>query len=118
MSGWLLGAIFVRARSVMIGALSRGCGARAKGILMTITLTPEQQARLNAYVERGDFSSIEEAARQLLDESIAERDAEEDDLAWAKLYVDEALGEAAKGNVITREEHEIRTAARLAAMKR
>jgi antitoxin ParD1/3/4 len=58
---------------------------------MTITLTPEQQALLSNYVARGDFSSIEEAARQLIDERIAERAAEEgDDLAWAKPYVDEA----------------------------
>jgi antitoxin ParD1/3/4 len=85
---------------------------------MTITLTPEQLVRLNAYVARGEFPSLEEAARQLLDEGIAERDAVEDDLAWAKPYVDEALAEAANGNVITREEHEARTAARLAAMKR
>jgi antitoxin ParD1/3/4 len=52
---------------------------------MTITLTPEQESLLNAYIARGDFSSIEEAARQLIDERIAERAAEEgDDLAWAK----------------------------------
>jgi antitoxin ParD1/3/4 len=44
-----------------------------------------------ARVASGDFSSVEEAARQLLDERIAERMAEEnDDLAWAKPYVDEA----------------------------
>jgi antitoxin ParD1/3/4 len=52
---------------------------------MTITLTPEQQALLSNYVARGDFPSIEEAARQLIDERIAERAAEEgDDLAWAQ----------------------------------
>ena len=86
---------------------------------MTITLTPEQQARLGAYVARGDFASIEEAARQLLDERISERDAEEhDDLAWAKPYVDEARAEAARGDVITLEQHEARTDARLAALKR
>ena len=81
---------------------------------MTITLTPEQQARLCAYVARGDFSSIEEAARQLLDERLSERDAEEhDDLAWAKTYVEEARAEAARGDVITLEEHEARTNTRL-----
>ncbi len=73
---------------------------------MTITLTPEQQARLRAYVARGDFSSVEEAARQLLDERIVERAAEEgDDLAWAKPYVDEAVADVARGDVMTLDEH-------------
>ncbi|MGH6842919.1 MAG: ribbon-helix-helix domain-containing protein, partial [Methylocella sp.] len=59
---------------------------------MTITLTPEQEARLKAYVAHGEYASIEEAARQLIDERIAERATEEgDDLAWAKPCVDEAL---------------------------
>jgi antitoxin ParD1/3/4 len=85
---------------------------------MTITLAPEQHARLSAYVTRGDFSSVEEAVRQLLDERILERDAEEsDDLAWARPYVDEARAEAARGNVIFLEEHEARNDARLASIK-
>jgi antitoxin ParD1/3/4 len=53
----------------------------------------------------------------MLDERLAERDLEEDDLAWAKPYVEEALAEAAKGRVISREEHEARTAARIASFK-
>jgi len=85
---------------------------------MTITLTPEQHARLSAYVARGEFASIEEAVCQLLDERIFEREAEEhDDLAWAKPYIDEARAEAARGDVISLEEHEARTVARLADMK-
>jgi antitoxin ParD1/3/4 len=85
---------------------------------MTITLTPEQQALLSTYVVRGDFSSIEEAARQLIDERIAECAAEEsDDLAWAKPYVDEARAAVARGDVLTRDEHKARNAARLAAIK-
>jgi antitoxin ParD1/3/4 len=83
---------------------------------MTITLKPEQQEWLAAHVKRGDFPSIEEAARQLIDERIAERDLESDDLAWAKPYVDEALAEVERGDVITLEEHEARNDARLAAM--
>lgn len=85
---------------------------------MTISLTPEQQAWLNAHVARGDFASVEDAARQLIDERIAERALEEgDDLAWAKPYVDEALAAAARGDVLTREEHRARNAARLDAFK-
>jgi antitoxin ParD1/3/4 len=85
---------------------------------MSITLTPEQEAWLQTHVARGDFASIEEAARQLIDERIAERALEEsDDSAWAKPYVDEALAALERGDVITLEEHKARNAARLAAMK-
>jgi antitoxin ParD1/3/4 len=85
---------------------------------MTIRLTPEQEAWFEAHVARGDFASIEEAARQLIDERIAERACEDgDDLEWAKPYVDEALADVARGDVLTMEEHEARTQARLAAMK-
>ncbi|MGO9022925.1 MAG: hypothetical protein ACLQIQ_01235 [Beijerinckiaceae bacterium] len=84
---------------------------------MTITLKPDQEAWLKSRMANGDFASVEEAARQLIDERIAERAAEEsDDLAWAKPYVDEALAEVARGDVITLEEHEARTDARLADM--
>jgi antitoxin ParD1/3/4 len=51
---------------------------------MLIALTPEQEAWLQSYVAKGAFASIEEAARQLIDERIAERELEEEDLAWAK----------------------------------
>jgi antitoxin ParD1/3/4 len=85
---------------------------------MTITLKPDQEAWLKSRVASGDFASIEEAARQLIDERIAERTAEEaGDLAWAKPYVDEALADIARGAVMTFEEHEARTDARLAAMR-
>jgi antitoxin ParD1/3/4 len=46
---------------------------------MTISLTSWQQDWLNAHVVRGDFPSVEEAARQLIDERIAERQLEEAD---------------------------------------
>jgi antitoxin ParD1/3/4 len=85
---------------------------------MSISLTPEQQAWLAAPVERGEFRSIDEAARQLIDERIAERTAEEnDDLAWAKPYVEEALAAVERGQVMTLEEHKARNAARLASLK-
>jgi antitoxin ParD1/3/4 len=83
---------------------------------MTITLTPEQQEWLAAHVAAGDFASVEDAARQLIDERIAEREIENDDMAWAKPYVDEALAQVERGEVITLEEHEARNDARLAAM--
>ena len=86
---------------------------------MTITLTAEQQARLEAYVARGDFPSVEDAARQLIEERLNERAIEEeDDLSWAKPYIDEALAAVARGDVMTLEEHKRRTAALLATLKR
>jgi antitoxin ParD1/3/4 len=86
---------------------------------MTITLSPEQVAQLQAFVTRGEFASIEDAARQLIDERLAERSIEEnDDLSWAKPYVDEALAELARGEGMTLEEHKRRMAARLVALKK
>lgn len=84
---------------------------------MSISLTSEQKAWLTARVERGEFPSIDEAARRLIDERIAERMIEEDDLAWAKPYVDEALADAQRGEVISREEYRTRNAARLASLR-
>jgi antitoxin ParD1/3/4 len=84
---------------------------------MSLSLTPDQQAWLAARVARGEFRSIEEAARQLIDERIAERMIEEDDLAWAKPYVDDARAEVARGKVISLEEHELRMDAHIASMK-
>ncbi len=37
---------------------------------MTITLTPEQQACIDAHVARGDYASTEAAARSLIDAAI------------------------------------------------
>ena len=42
-------------------------------MVMTITLKPDQEAWLKSRVASGDFASVEEAARQLIDERIAER---------------------------------------------
>ena len=84
---------------------------------MTITLTADQEARLGALVASGDFASVEEAARSLLDERLAEREMESDDLAWAKPLVDEGLAALERGELMTLEEHKARNAARLAALK-
>jgi antitoxin ParD1/3/4 len=85
---------------------------------ISLSLTPEQQAWLDAHVASGDFASVEEAARQLIDERIAERAAEEsDDLAWAKPYVDEARAEIARGEGITLAEHNARMDTLMASMK-
>ena len=84
---------------------------------MLITLTPEQEAWLQAHVARGDFASIEEApssrARSAMRSSISWR---ADDLAWAKPMLMKLLPNVARGDVITLEEHEARNDARLASM--
>ncbi len=84
---------------------------------MSFSLTDDQQAWLKAHVERGEFTSIDQAARQLIDERIAEREIEEDDLAWARSYVDEARAAVARGEVMTLEAYRAATVARLAALK-
>jgi antitoxin ParD1/3/4 len=85
---------------------------------MVISLTPEQQAWLDAHVARGHFASIEDAARQLIDERIAERAIEEqDDLVWATPHIDEAVADVARGDVISRGEHRARNASRLSTLR-
>jgi antitoxin ParD1/3/4 len=88
---------------------------------MAITLTPEQETWIKAHVATGDFASVEEAARQLIDDRIAElaidENGDSDDMAWAKPYVDEARADMGRGDVITLEEHRARNAARLAALR-
>jgi antitoxin ParD1/3/4 len=68
---------------------------------MTITLTPEQQARLEAAVAAGQFASVEEAVRYAVDRLT---EADLDDLSWAKPYLDEARASLARGEGLTMEE--------------
>lgn len=89
---------------------------------MSITLTPEQETWIKAHVATSDFASVEEAARQLIDDRIAElaRDAgeEQDDMAWAKPLVDEGLAALERGDFITLAEHRARNAGRRAALRK
>lgn len=80
---------------------------------MTITLTHVQLAWLEAHVARGEFATVEDAVRRLIDERMAEAD---DSLVWAKADVDEAVAGVARGEVIGRAEFQARNAARLAAI--
>jgi antitoxin ParD1/3/4 len=84
---------------------------------MSITLTPKQETWIKARVASGDFTSIEEAARQAIDDRIAELALDkDDDMAWAKPHVDEGLAAFERGDVIALEQHSARNAARLAAL--
>ena len=80
---------------------------------MTISLRPEHEAWLRVRVANGDFPSVEDAVRQMLDARMVE---ESDDLAWAKPYVDEARAAVARGETISLEQHKARNAARLAKL--
>ncbi len=85
---------------------------------MPITLTPEQETWLRAHVAAGDFASVEDAARQLIDERIAERAADDDDdMAWAKPLVDEARDAVARGEFVSLEEQKTHIAALLESLK-
>jgi antitoxin ParD1/3/4 len=61
-----------------------------------------------AGLARGEFASIDEAARQLIDERITERMIEEDYLAWAKPLVDEARAGIARGEAMSLTERKAR----------
>ena len=83
---------------------------------MTITLTPEQQKRLEAAVAAGQFASIEEAVRFAVDRLIVE-EAEYGDLAWVKPYLDEARAEIARGETISLEEFNAHVEERLSKLR-
>ena len=71
---------------------------------MQITLTSDQEAWIRSRIVAGEFASIEEAARSLIEAGIAEYDIEADDLAWAKPLVDEGIAALERGEFVSREE--------------
>lgn len=85
---------------------------------MNITLTFEQENWCKHRVLRGDFDSVEGAALQLINERIAEREANENsELLWAKPFVDEALAQIEREQIISLADHKRRTEACFLAMK-
>jgi antitoxin ParD1/3/4 len=68
---------------------------------MNVLLPREQQEWLEAEVAAGHFASVDEAIAVAVAELKALHD---DDLAWAKPYVDKARESVARGNVISGEE--------------
>ena len=81
---------------------------------MANLLTSAQQALITAWVDRGEFRSNDDTARQLFPERMAEA---RDDFVWAKPYVDAALLDIANGRIVSRQEHAARMAAVLASKK-
>ena len=68
---------------------------------MNIKLPPEQLKWLEAEVAAGRFASVDEALTLAVADLMT---IYNDDLAWAKPYVDEALASVESGDVISGEE--------------
>ena len=68
---------------------------------MNITLPPEQRKWLEAQVAAGRFASVDEAVVVAVADLMA---IENDDLVWARPYVDQAFESVARGDVISGEE--------------
>jgi antitoxin ParD1/3/4 len=83
--------------------------------------TSTKEAWLKTRVARGDFASVEVAARQLLGERIAElakgEDGASDDDALVKPYIDEGLAALDQCEFVSLEEHKAHNAALLASLK-
>lgn len=66
----------------------------------TVTLTPAQEAWLEAQIAEGRLPSIEDAVRSAVADLMT---ISNDDLAWAKPYVDQARASVARGDISTGE---------------
>jgi antitoxin ParD1/3/4 len=76
-------------------------------MIVAITLTPEQEAWVATRVAKGEFASPEAAVRRLIDASMADyASIVQDDLAWAKPYVEEAIAQVDRGEVVALEEYD------------
>lgn len=85
---------------------------------MPITLTPDLEDWITARVAEGEFGSLEDGVRRLVEERIAELDLEDDEFAWAKPLVDEGLADIERGDTLSAEEFGLRTAEALAGKPR
>ena len=68
---------------------------------MNITLPAEQLRWLEAEVAAGRFSSIDDAVAVAIAELMS---IDNDDLAWAKPYVEQARASVARGDVMSGDE--------------
>jgi antitoxin ParD1/3/4 len=81
---------------------------------MNVTLPIEQQKWLEAEVAAGRFGSIDEALAVAVADLMAIQD---DDLAWAKPYVDQARASIARGAVMSGAEFFKRLEAKLESLR-
>lgn len=78
---------------------------------MNIQLPPDQQKWLEEQVKAGRFATLDEAIAAAVDDlRVSQID---DDLSWAKPYVDEALEQVRRGEVMPGEEFFERMRAKL-----
>ena len=82
---------------------------------MNITLPIEQEQWLKKRIASGEFQSPDDAVRQLTDERMI---VENDDMAWARPLVAEALEAVARGDVTSLEEAELDIDRVLESLKR
>ena len=82
---------------------------------MNIRLPVEQLKWLEQQVAAGRFGSVDDAVTAAVADLMA---IEEDDLAWAKPYVDEARAAAARGEVVSIDDAIADIDAHVAALKR
>jgi len=68
---------------------------------MKVALPPEQMKWLEAEVSAGHFNSIDDAMAAAVAELMS---AHQDDLAWAKPYVEQARTSVERGDVISGQE--------------
>jgi antitoxin ParD1/3/4 len=83
--------------------------------LMNIRLPPDQQAWLEEQVAAGHFGSVDDAVAVAVSDLMAIGD---DDLTWAKSYVDEGRAAAARGEVVSLDDAVGDIDAQIAALKR
>jgi Arc/MetJ-type ribon-helix-helix transcriptional regulator len=70
-------------------------------MMITLTLTPEQEKQLEAEVAAGRFASVEAAVRFAVDHFMP---PDMSDLSWAKPYIDVARAQIERGETVTLEE--------------
>lgn len=80
----------------------------------TVTLTPAQEAWLEAQVAEGRLPSVEDAVRSAVADLMT---VSNDELAWAKPYVDQARASVARGDISTGEAVLARLKQRIAQLK-
>jgi antitoxin ParD1/3/4 len=81
---------------------------------MNVTLPPGQLEWLETQVEAGRFGSVDEALAVAVADLKSMRD---DDLEWAKPYVEEARASVARGDVSSGDDFLARLDARLEALR-
>jgi antitoxin ParD1/3/4 len=77
---------------------------------MNITISPEQQKWLETEVAAGHFDSIDDAVAAAIGQLMSLND---DDLAWAKPYIEQARASVARGEAISGDEFFKRLARKL-----